>query len=58
MDSIHLAEVPLHTKENVPAHTQAVAVLLIVGSNRVRESPRLVQDVVNLDTQVERADIL
>ncbi len=58
MDSIHLAEVPLHPKENIPAHTQAIGIFLIVGSDRVRESPRLVQDVVNLDTQVERTDIL
>ena len=39
VDSIHLAEVPLHPEENVSAHTQAVAVLLIIGRDCVRQSP-------------------
>ena len=58
VDCIHLAEVPLHPKENIPAHTQAIGIFLIVSGDRVRESPSLVQDVVNLDTQVKSADVL
>ena len=46
-------EGPLHPEENVAAHTQAIAILLIVGRDLVCQSPRLIQDVVNLDTQVE-----
>ena len=50
MGSIHLAEVPLYAKENIPAHTQAIGILLVVGSDCVCKSPRLVQDVITLDT--------
>ena len=50
MGCIHLAEVPLYAKENIPAHTQAIGILLVVGSDCVCKSPRLVQDVITLDT--------
>ena len=58
MGRIHLAEVPLHPDEDVPAHDEAVAVFYVVVRDRMREIARLVQDVVNFDTQVEGADIL
>ena len=57
MSCIHLAKVPFHTKENVSAHNETIGILFVVSRNRMREIPRLVQDIIHLDAQVEGADV-
>ena len=55
---VHLAEVPFDPEQDVAAHNEAVAVLFIVGGDAMGQTPCLVQDVVDLDAQVECADVL
>ena len=56
MDGIHLAEVPLHTEQKISTHDEPIAILLIVGCDRMCKITSLIQDVMYLDAKVERPD--
>ena len=58
MGGIHLAEIPLHAEQNISAHDEPIAILFIVGSDRMCKITSLIQDVINLNTQIEGTDIL
>ena len=51
-------EIPLDTEQDVPAHGQAVSILLVVGCDRVGEAASLVKYIEGLDTQGEILNFL
>ena len=58
MEGVHLAKVPTDTEQDVPTHDQTIGGLFVVGLVDSGQVSRLVQKIMRLDTQVERADVL